>query len=64
MITNDTESVNMAQASKGIISDETVIANHPWVEDVTGELERLREQESIDLARYIDDAEGGGEPDE
>lgn len=49
MITNDQENVQIAKDSKGIISDETIVANHPWVEDVTTELERLKAQFPIDL---------------
>lgn len=51
MIANDKEDVEIAAQSKGIISDETIVANHPWVEDVAREMERLKEQEKIDLDR-------------
>lgn len=44
MITNDRENVEMAKNSKGVISDETIVANHPWVEDVSEELNRLEKQ--------------------
>lgn len=50
MITNDRENVEIAKNSKGIISDETIVANHPWVEDVAEELNRLEKQATpIDL---------------
>lgn len=45
MITNDKENVEIAKESKGIISDETIIANHPWTEDVTEELDRIKKQD-------------------
>ncbi|KNF07160.1 phage portal protein, SPP1 family [Gottschalkia purinilytica] len=44
MITNDRENVEIASQSKGIISDETIVANHPWVEDVGKELKKIEEQ--------------------
>lgn len=47
MITNDKENVEIAKESKGIISDQTIVANHPWVEDVTEELDRLKKQEEV-----------------
>jgi len=45
MITNVKEEVDMVNSSKGIISDETLLANHPLVDDVQLELERLRKQQ-------------------
>lgn len=45
MLVNELELVNMAQASKGVISDETIINNHPWVTDPQQELDRLAEKE-------------------
>lgn len=61
MITNDKEDVEIAKNSKGVISDETIIANHPWVEDVAVEMERLKEQETIDLGRLLDNKKEDGE---
>ncbi|WP_236913326.1 phage portal protein [Clostridium sp. Cult1] len=52
MITNDKEDVEIARDSKGIISDETIIANHPWVEDVAVEKERLEKQEETELDKF------------
>lgn len=50
MIANDKEDVEIAEMSQGIISDETIMANHPWVEDVGVEQERLNKQKEA----YID----------
>lgn len=52
MITNDKEDVEIAKNSKGMISDETIISNHPWVEDVAAEKERLKKQEEIELDKH------------
>lgn len=41
MISNNLEVIQMAQMSKGLISDETILANHPWVDNVNQELDRL-----------------------
>ena len=49
MITNELEMATMAQQSKGIISDETIVAHHPWVTDVRKEMDRLEQQNTIDL---------------
>lgn len=52
MITNDKEDVEIAKNSKGVISDETIIANHPWVEDVAVEMKRLKKQEETELDKH------------
>lgn len=44
MITNDLENAQIAQQSKGIISDETIVANHPWVDNLELEMDRLKAQ--------------------
>lgn len=41
---NETETINNCVASKDVISDETIIANHPWVKDKDEEMKRLEEQ--------------------
>ena len=43
-IINEAEVINAAKASVGIISDRTIIANHPWVTDVIAEEEQLKTQ--------------------
>ncbi|WP_020006206.1 phage portal protein [Salinicoccus albus] len=42
---NELEQANIASMSSSIISDETVIANHPWVDDLEKEKERIKEQD-------------------
>lgn len=49
MISNELELITMAQNSKDVISDETIIANHPWVDDVALELERLAKQKEDNM---------------
>lgn len=44
MLMNEAEIIDNCQKSQGILSDETVIAMHPWVDDVQLELERLKKQ--------------------
>jgi SPP1 family phage portal protein len=41
---NETEAVTNVKSSVGILSEETLVAQHPWVTDVEGELDRLAEQ--------------------
>lgn len=43
-VSNDTELADIAAQSKDVISDETIVKNHPWVDNPTKELERLKAQ--------------------
>jgi SPP1 family phage portal protein len=51
ILINETEAVTNAKSSVGIISDETILTNHPWVTDTTEELQRLEKQKEDDLKR-------------
>lgn len=44
IIINESEVIENASKSAGQISDETIVANHPWVTDVQEELKRLEKQ--------------------
>ena len=44
MISNDLENAQIAQMCTGIISKKTILENHPWVDDVQMELDRLDEE--------------------
>lgn len=41
---NETDVINNCKSSLGILSDESVVAQHPWVSDVAAELEKLQKQ--------------------
>lgn len=66
-VRNDMETSQIAQQSKGIISDETIVERHPWVEDPSKEMERLKRQEEEQQRELSDmfppkvpDDSGGG----
>lgn len=44
-IRNDAETADIASKSKGVISDETIVKNHPWVDNPEDEMMRLKESE-------------------
>lgn len=44
ILINESEAVANCQASVGILSDETIVGQHPWVDDPQKELERLEKQ--------------------
>ncbi|CAM4185639.1 phage portal protein [Paenibacillus alkaliterrae] len=57
MITNTSEAIDNAQKSKGVISDKTILENHPWVDDAGEEEERIAEE----VGRIVLDDEDGDE---
>ena len=42
ILINETEAIDNCGKSKGIISDETIVKQHPWVDDPEEELARLK----------------------
>lgn len=44
MINNDLENAQIAQMSVGMISNKTIVKNHPWVEDLEQEMELIEEE--------------------
>lgn len=46
MLINETEAIENCSKSSGIISDETIISQHPWVTDPTAEMERVKSQKT------------------
>lgn len=61
MISNDLEDAQIAMESKDVISDETIIKNHPWVENPQDELENLKKQrvENIKRQQEMFKSQGG-----
>ena len=49
---NEGEAIDNVAKSVGIISDETLIANHPWVTNVDNELERIQAQKDKEQEQY------------
>lgn len=44
ILINESEAIDNCQKSVGILSDETIIGMHPWIDDPQQELERLQKQ--------------------
>ena len=44
ILINESEAIDNCSKSMGILSLETIIGQHPWVDDPQKELERLEEQ--------------------
>lgn len=49
IIINETEAITNCKNSAGIISEKTIVANHPFVTDVDAELDRLEEERNASV---------------
>lgn len=52
MIVNESEIIANCRNSVGIVSDETIIANHPYTKDVQDELAKVKKQKEAELEMY------------
>lgn len=52
MLINEGEVIENCTKSSGMLSNETVVANHPWVDDVQAELDRIATQKEAEIAQY------------
>ncbi|WP_158530242.1 phage portal protein [Paenibacillus larvae] len=59
ILINETEAITNAKDSQGVISDETIVANHPWVTNAQDELERLKREKKEDMGQFEQQAYPG-----
>lgn len=52
ILISEGEIIENCQKSVGVLSDETIIANHPWVDDPQTELERLKKQKEESMEQF------------
>lgn len=52
ILINETEAIANCRNSVGILSDETIVGQHPWVDDPQRELERLKKQKKEEQAEF------------
>lgn len=48
ILINESESIENCKKSVGIISDETIVSQHPWTSDPKSELKRIEDQKAQD----------------
>ena len=51
-IANDTEIADICQKSAGIVSQRSILANHPFVEDVQAEINDLEGEKQKSMENY------------
>ena len=61
MLVVESDVINNIKNSMGIISNETLVANHPWVKDVSKELELLKKEKEEQQAEMEQQMFGPGE---
>ena len=44
VLVNESETINNCKASAGIVSQKTILSQHPWVSNVDKEIEQLKEE--------------------
>ena len=49
ILINETEAIENVRNSVGLLSDETLVAQHPWVDDPQAELKRLNKQREKEM---------------
>ena len=52
MLMNEAEIIENINKSIGILSDETLVSQHPWVDDPQAELERKKAEKEAAMAEY------------
>lgn len=52
-IVNESQVIADIKNSVGVISEETCVANHPWIDDPKKELERVKAEKAEQTAAYI-----------
>ncbi len=50
---NQDQIINDCKLSTGIISDETIVSNHPWTTDTQEELARIKKEKAADLQQFM-----------
>lgn len=53
ILINESEAIANCQASVGILSDETIIGQHPWTDDPAMELERIKKQKEQEQQEMV-----------
>lgn len=62
ILINESEAIANCQASVGIISDETIVEQHPWINDLEKELSRLEDQRKRNEDNFgFESDEGNGD---
>lgn len=63
ILISESDIIKDCKDSVGLISDETIVANHPWIDDVEEEMKRIKKQKEEAMNDvYGENAFGGNPP--
>ena len=66
ILVNESQTIDNCAKSIGIISDETIISQHPWVKDPLEEIKKVKKQKEEEIEEYdraFKDKNGSGDID-
>ena len=64
ILINEAQTIENCAKSIGIISEETIISQHPWVKDIKAELEKVKKEREERMEVYPEIFKNGlGDPD-
>lgn len=52
ILINESEVIDNCTKSVGLLSDETVVSNHPWIDDPLDEMDRIEKQKEKELDQF------------
>lgn len=52
ILVSESDVIDSINKSAGILSNETLVAQHPWVDDVEKELERIKKEKAEEVEQY------------
>ena len=58
ILINESQAIEDCQKSVGILSTETVVAQHPWVNDSKAELEKIKREKESSIEEIEETYEG------
>ena len=58
ILINESQAIEDCQKSVGIISTETIVAQHPWVNDSKTELEKVKREKESSIEEIEETYEG------
>jgi SPP1 family phage portal protein len=61
ILINESESITNCKDSVGILSNETIVGQHPWIKDPQEELKRIEEEKKTEMDQYNETFNPGGD---
>ena len=63
VLINEGEAIDNCVKSLNVLSKETVVKNHPWINDVNAEMELINKQNEDEYSISLEGIKAGGDTD-